>query len=89
MEAIQHIAKEKLNVAQTEEYIERLAQGEAGSSEAKKGIRALYVFKDIRLFLNTVTRAVETMKRSGVNASFDKHEEDGNIRLTIVIPGAK
>ncbi|MDR0294297.1 MAG: ParB/RepB/Spo0J family partition protein [Oscillospiraceae bacterium] len=89
LEAVEHIAQGKLNVAQTEEYIERLLAGAAGESEAKRGIRTLYVFKDIRLFLNTVTRAVETMRRSGVNASLDKEEEDGDIRLTIVIPGTR
>jgi ParB family chromosome partitioning protein len=92
LEAIEHIAGENLNVAQTEAYIERLLTGtgeERREPEAKKGIRALYVFKDVRLFLNTVTRAVETMKRSGVNASMDKSEENGGIRLTIVIPGTK
>ncbi|MDR0324945.1 MAG: ParB/RepB/Spo0J family partition protein, partial [Oscillospiraceae bacterium] len=82
LEAVEHIAKEKLNVAQAEEYIERLLTGGPEESEAKRGIRTLYVFKDIRLFLNTVTRAVETMRRSGVNARLDKEEEDGDIRLT-------
>ncbi|MCL1806688.1 MAG: ParB/RepB/Spo0J family partition protein [Oscillospiraceae bacterium] len=89
LEAVEHIAKEKLNVAQTEEYIEKLLTGAPAESEAKRGIRALYVFKDIRLFLNTITRAVETMRRSGVDASIDKEEEEGGIRLTIVIPGTR
>jgi ParB family chromosome partitioning protein len=89
MEAVERIAKGKLNVAQTEEYIEKLLSNGSNTSEAKRGIRTLFVFKDIRLFLNTITRAVETMKRSGVNARVDKEEEDGGIRLTIVIPSAR
>jgi ParB family chromosome partitioning protein len=89
LEAVEHIAREKLNVAQTEEYIERLLAGTPEESEVKRGIRTLYVFKDIRLFLNTVTHAVEAMRRSGVNALFDKEERDEGIRLTIVIPSAR
>jgi ParB family chromosome partitioning protein len=89
LEMVETIAKGKLNVAQTEEYIDRLLGPQASESEAKRGIRTLYVFKDIRLFLNTVTRAIDTMKRSGVNASMDKVEEDGELRLTIVIPGTR
>lgn len=88
LEAAGHIAAEKLNVAQTEEYIEGLLS-KGAESEAKRGIRTLYVFKDIRLFINTVTRAVDTMRRSGVNASMERAEEDGDIRLTIVIPGTR
>lgn len=93
LEAIDYVAREKLNVAQTEAYVEQLlaralipAEPE---SEAKRNIRTLYVFKDIRLFLNTISRAIDTMRRSGVNASFDKEEEDGGIRLTISIPNVK
>jgi ParB family chromosome partitioning protein len=86
LEAAEHIAAEKLNVAQTEEYIEGLLSKEGGNVQAKKGIRTLYVFKDIRLFINTVTRAVETMRRAGVNASIERKEADGDIQLTIIIP---
>lgn len=89
LEAVEHIASQKLNVAQTEEYIENLLTSVTVESEAKRGIRTLYVFKDIRLFLNTVTRAVDTMRRSGVNASVDKQEEEGGIRLTITIPNTR
>ncbi|MCL2003934.1 MAG: ParB/RepB/Spo0J family partition protein [Oscillospiraceae bacterium] len=89
LEAVDAIAKGKLNVAQTEEYIERLLDPKPPGPEPKRGIRTLYIFKDIRLFLNTVTRAVDTMKRSGVNASIDKEEADGRIRLTITIAGAR
>jgi ParB family chromosome partitioning protein len=97
LEAIEHIAAERLNVAQTEDYVERLLTRVEESpptkrqtdSEAKKSIRTLYVFKDIRLFLNTISRAIDTMRRSGVDASLDKEEEDGGIRLTISIPNVK
>ena len=80
-------------MAQTEEYIEQLlslsrAAGEE-ESEAKRAIRTLYVFKDVRLFLNTITRAVDTMRRSGVAACVEREEEAGGIRLTIRIPNAR
>jgi hypothetical protein len=32
---------------------------------------------------------VDTMRRSGVNASLERAEEDGDIRLTIVIPATR
>lgn len=96
LEAIGHVAAERLNVAQTEAYVEQLLARAAEppapaapESEAKRNIRTLYVFKDVRLFLNSISRAIDTMRRSGVNASYDKEEEDGGIRLTISIPNVK
>ncbi len=93
LEAIEHVALEKLNVAQTEAYVEQLLTRAippaAPESDAKRSIRTLYVFKDVRLFLNTISHAIDTMRRSGVDASFDKEEEDGGLRLTISIPNAK
>lgn len=44
------------------------------------------VFRDLRLFVNTINHAVDTMRRSGVNAKADKQESDRFIEYHIVIP---
>ena len=80
----EHIIAQKLNVAQTEQYIEALA---AASEKPQKGkIRTLYIFKDVRLFINTVTRAVDTMRRSGVMAVMDRSEDEDSVCFTIKVP---
>ncbi|MBQ7799489.1 MAG: ParB/RepB/Spo0J family partition protein [Oscillospiraceae bacterium] len=77
--ALLHIAAAALNVEQSEKYIEKLLV------PAKKGGTRL-VFKDLRIFQNTIKMAVDTMRRSGVMASAEKGETDGFIEYTIRIP---
>ena len=82
IKAAEHIIAQKLNVAQTEHYIEALA---APSEKPKKG-KTLYIFKDVRLFINTVTRVVDTMRRSGVTAVMDRREDEDSVCFTISVP---
>jgi len=77
--ALLHIAAGNLNVEQSEKYIEKLV------AAPKKGGTRL-VFKDLRLFTNTINMAVQTMRRSGVMASAIKGESEGFIEYTIRIP---
>lgn len=44
------------------------------------------IFRDLRLFVNTINHAVDTMRRSGVNARADKQESERFIEYHIVIP---
>ena len=74
-----HISKYGLNVAQTEKYVSRLL-----TPSVKR--ERIYVFKDIRLFTNTIDRSVHYLKKAGVNASAEKHEDESTIRYLITIP---
>lgn len=84
--ALQYIADHHYNVAQTEEYIDLLLRDK--QEEPKKNKITLSVCKDVRLFLNTVNRAVTLMRRSGVPAELQKAQEDGKLILKIEIPSA-
>lgn len=44
------------------------------------------IVKDIRLFVNTITHAVDTMRSSGINAQTKKQETDQYIEVTVRIP---
>ena len=81
--AVRHIGEKGLNVAQTEVYIESLLQREEKTAPTR---RPLYVIKDVRLFLNSVSRGMETIRRAGVDAHYDKQESDEEILITIQIP---
>ena len=74
------------NVAASEEYIEALL--ESGEKEGP-GKRPVYVIKDVRLFLNSVNRGMETIRRAGVDARYDKQESEETITITIQIPKKK
>ena len=72
------ITERHLNVEQTEAYIDSLTNKE------KKNV--IKVFKDIRIFVNTVNKAIATMKESGINAESDKTETDEYIEFRVRIP---
>lgn len=72
---IDEIISFHLNDFQTEEYISKIL----------KNKRNTVIFKDIRIFTNTVTNAVEKMKSAGINVISDKSENDEKIEYRIVI----
>ena len=74
-----------LTVAKTEAFIDALLR--KGAEEAKKKRKApVVVLKDVRIFLNTVTRGLSMMNRSGVRAVCERADTDSELVLTIRIP---
>ncbi len=80
--ALKLIIDRNLNVTRTEQYIERLLSP-APTKSSDNGIR---IFKDVRIFSNTIKQAVDIMKKSGVEAEALKTENDDFIEYTIKIP---
>lgn len=72
-----------LNVAKTEELIDRLLSSD---ELPKVEPRNMKVFKDLRIFTNTIKQAVDMMKKSGIAAKAKKCENDKFIEYTIIIP---
>ena len=86
--ALQRIIDKDMTVAAAESYIETLlAQKETGE-EAAEGKRS-FVMRDLRLFLNSVTRSLELMRQGGVAADMQKRETPDALILTISIPKGK
>ncbi len=81
--ALREIIRKGYNVQQAEAYVESLL---ASGGERKAKPRAKGIVKDVRIFLNTVQHAVDTMKRSGIAAVARKNETDEYIECTILIP---
>ena len=78
--ALEHIASAGLTVAQTEQYIERLL-----AVQPKKR-KPTYLIKDVRLFLNSLSRGLSVMQGAGIDAQCAREETDETILLTIRIP---
>ena len=85
--ALRHIAQRGLSVAQTDAYIaQRLETLQRTPPRGRKS----YVLKDVRLFLNSIDRGLRLMRQAGVEAGVERREEkDGDLLLTIRIPGAR
>lgn len=80
--AVLNIIKERhLNVEQTERYIESLTD-----KTVKHKRTVVRVFKDVRIFVNTVNKAIETMRASGIDAESDRTETEDYIEFRVKIP---
>ncbi len=75
------IVERKLNVEQTEAYISSLT-----NKAPKPKNNVVRIFKDVRIFLNTFNKAIQTMKDAGIDAQSDKTETDEYIEYRVRIP---
>ena len=82
-EALAQTVSEHLTVAQTEKLIDRMLTEEKQRRSYKK--RAA-VLGDVKLFTNTVDKAVRVMKLAGIDAKFSRTEHDGVIEFLITVP---
>ncbi len=79
IEVIKYIYNMGLNVAQTEKYIGSL---EAPPAKPKR----TPIIKDVRLFVNTINKAIKVMKDAGVPATSKRTEQEGYIEYLVRIP---
>ena len=80
--ALKTVIRRKMNVHQCEKFVERTLNGQ-------KECRTKMVFKDLRIFTNTINMAIDTMRRSGVKVEALKGECDEFIEYKIKIPKVK
>ncbi|MCL2084467.1 MAG: ParB/RepB/Spo0J family partition protein [Oscillospiraceae bacterium] len=85
-QALEAIIVNGMNVAQTDAYVDGVLSPEQSAKAKKPAGRTLYIVKDVRVFLNTIGHAVDVMRSAGIQAAFDKSEDDAGIVLTIRIP---
>ena len=86
LEAVRYITDHQLNVAQTEQYVDRLLEDIQSAPPAK---RRTFILKDVRLFLNSVDRGLRLIREAGVDAQTKRDETEDAILLTIRIPKQK
>lgn len=86
--ALDTMVREKMNVSAAEEYIEALLSAPPSPGQ-KPGRRTIFILKDVRVFLNTLTHGLDMMKQGGIDAEMQKHETDSELVLTISIPKQK
>lgn len=88
LQAIDYIVERELNVKRTEELIEKmlmeLSQEKKIKKEKNKKIKMF--LKDIRLFTNTITQAVDIMQQSGIDAKYTMQEAPDGYEIKIKIP---
>lgn len=86
--AINHIALRNLNVAATEAYISELSmenEAEKENGEDNQKISKI-IIKDMRLFYNTVDKAISTIRRAGISITSDRIDTADSTEIIIRIP---
>lgn len=86
MDALEEIVRRKLNVAATEQYIDRLLEQQKRPEPVVRRALGKFLLRDVRLFLNTVEHNLDLIKNAGICAAKTQEETDQEIVLTIRIP---
>ena len=79
--ALDHIIAKQLTIPETEEYIDRLL---SPKKEKEEPVRRCAI-GDVRLFANSLSKMVDTMRQGGVNATTKRLETDTHIEYTVLI----
>lgn len=82
--AIDYIIRNNLNVSATDRYVNSLL-----APKQKHKQKTIINIKDIRLFTNTITKAVKLMQSAGVNADYNQQEDENCIHYQITVPKVK
>lgn len=87
--ALLYIIDNGLTVAATDAYIDTLLQEPEEAEPGKAEGRRTFVLKDVRVFLNTLSRSIDLMKQGGIDAGVRREETEDQLILTISIPKGK
>lgn len=81
LEAVKIVCRDNLNVSQTEELIRNMNASKIKPIDELRVTTA----KDVKVFKNTVTRAVSMMKKSGIDAQLEENSFDWGTEYIIKI----
>lgn len=79
--AMSIIAEKRLSVAETERLVSQILDNDCHRRQPP-----VKLFKDVRIFVNTLNHAVDTMRRAGIEADSAKSETDEYIEYIVRIP---
>ena len=91
-EALAYIIDNGLTVAATDAYVDALLsrpEPEPPAEAEKPEHKRTFVLKDVRVFLNTLSRSIDLMKQGGIDAGVQRQETEDSLILTISIPKTK
>ena len=85
-EVLSRIVAESLSAKDTEDLVVRILCRTTVTDTPKQEKK--FIVRDVRIFVNTINKAVDTMRLSGINAVAKKLETDNYIEYTVKIPKA-
>jgi ParB family chromosome partitioning protein len=87
LKVLQRVCERGLNVRKTEELVQKVLDKYCCTAKSNeyKG-RITKSIKDIRIFVNTIRQAIDTMKKSGVNARAAQIDRGEYLEFIVRIP---
>ncbi len=85
MIALKKVCDSSLTVKETEHLVDAML---SSIDKEKKETKGTYVLKDVRIFLNTIKRAISVMKNSGIDAMSYQNESEQYYEYVVRIPKA-
>lgn len=82
--AMSIIAEKRLSVSETERLVSQIL-----TNDSHRRQPPVKLFKDVRIFVNTLNHAVDTMRRAGIEADSAKSETDEYIEYIVRIPKSR
>lgn len=86
-EVLSRIITDSMSVGESEAFVTDVLMKRQPHEPHPKPERKIAV-KDVRIFVNTINKAVDTMRLSGINATSRRSETDEYIEYTVKIPKA-
>ena len=84
LQAVTRIAEHNLSAEEAEHMAKLLEQQLEQPKVHRK--RKKPIIKDVRIFLNTIDRAITTMSESGVEVTYERNDSDTCIEYVVRIP---
>ncbi len=86
-EVLSKVISDNLNVAQTENLVSVMLT-KSEKKEKQRGTSKA-VIKDVRIFINTINKAIDTMRLAGIDAQSNQTDNENFIEYTIKIPKSR
>lgn len=84
MEVLNKIRKQGLTVKETNKLINKL--NKKNEKEDNNSGDVYTVYKDLRLFRNSINKTIEEIKKAGLNVEVEEKKEDDYYKYTILLP---
>jgi len=85
--ALKEIYEKELNVRETDLLVEQMLANQKGQEEKKEpGKKIVRIFKDMRIYLNTIRQAVSAIEGAGLDVKMTETNHEDHIEVVIRIP---
>ena len=90
LEALKDIYERELNVRETDLLVEQLlVREDIRPAQKEPGKKIVRIFKDMRIYVNTIKQAVSAIEGAGLNVKMTETNHDDYIEVVIQIPKVK